>query len=102
MSIGDWTSNRWVTCFSDVAEAILGKTSQEAGELLEYKKDEADALFASINFKSFLFKLRTKVEFYGDSARNKITVQSVAPINYKEYNEYLIKNIEKLSGVGKH
>lgn len=65
-------------------------------------KDAGDAMLASAHFKAFQFKLRTKVEHYGDTPRNKVTVQSVAPINYKDYNEYLIKNIQKLTGVGKH
>lgn len=101
MSIGDWTSNRWVTCFSDVAENLLGKTAQEIGETLERNKEEADAILTALHFKSFVFKLRSKVEYFGDSARNKITIQTAAPVNYKEYNDYLIKNIQRLTGIGK-
>lgn len=102
MSIADWTSNRWATCFADVAEKIIGKTSQEIGETLENNQTEGEAMFSSNHFKQFVFKMRTKVEFYGDSARNKITIQSAAPINHKEYNEYLVQNIQKLTGVGRH
>lgn len=102
MSIGDWTSNRYVTCFAGEAEKILGRTSQELGEMHDDRKDEYDAFLLTNHFKEFIFKLRTKVEFYGDSSRNKITVQSVAPVNHKEYNEYLIKNIQRLTGIGKH
>lgn len=54
------------------------------------------------HFKTFQFKLRTKVETYGDSPRNKITVQSASPLNHKDYNDYLIKNIQRLTGIGKH
>lgn len=54
------------------------------------------------HFRSFMFKLRTKVETYGDSQRNKISVQAATPLNYKEYDDYLIKNIQRLTGVGKH
>lgn len=102
MSLADWTSNRWVTAFADTAEAILGKSSQEIGEALEMNKDEGEAMLTSVQFKPYLFKLRTKVEYFSDSPRNKITVQSVSPLNYKDYNEYLIKNIQRLTGVGKH
>lgn len=102
MSIADWTSNRWATCFADTAESIIGKTSQEVGELFENNQGEGEALFLATHFKQFVFKLRTKVEFYGDTSRNKITVQSAAPTNHKEYNEYLIQNIQKLTGIGKH
>lgn len=80
----------------------IGKTSEEVGEMCEHNKEVGDQFLASNHFKSFIFKLRTKVEFYGDSQRNKITVQNVTPIVYKEYNEYLIKNIQRLTGVGKH
>lgn len=99
MSVGDWTGNRWVTCFSEVAEKLLNKTSAEVGEAFEQGKDEGEALLNSINFKSFLFKFRTKNEVFGDQARNKILIQSAGPINYKEYNQYLIKNIQELTGV---
>lgn len=64
MLVGDWTSNRWVTAFSDVAEQLLGKTSQEIGELLEHDKESADAIFSEISFQQKTFKLRTKVETY--------------------------------------
>lgn len=102
MSIADWTSNRWATCFADVAELIVGKTSQEVGEIFENNQNEGDALFSTTHFKQFIFKLRTKVEFYGDTSRNKITVQSATPTNYKEYNEHLVQNLQKLTGIGKH
>lgn len=69
--------------------------------MFEENKEEGDAFFQAQHFRSFLFKLRTKVEFYGDSSRNKITTQSVAPINHKDYNDYLVKNIEKLTGISK-
>lgn len=66
---------------------------------------DSDGLTAYLNtqhFKQYVFKLRSKVETWGDSQRNKISVQSAAPINYKEYNDYLIKNIQRLTGIGKH
>lgn len=102
MSVGDWSANRWATCFADQAEGILGKSSTEIGEMFDYKKEEADAFFQAQHFRTMVFKLRVKNEFYGDSNRLKHTVQAVAPINYKEYNEYLVKNIQQLTGIGKH
>ncbi|XP_055587325.1 replication protein A 70 kDa DNA-binding subunit-like [Uranotaenia lowii] len=102
MLVGDWTSNRWMTVFSDLAEQLLGRTSQEVGEALDYNKEEAERIFNSISFKSYVFKLRTKVEFYADAARNKITAVSATPLNHKEYNSFLIKNIQDITGVGKN
>ncbi|XP_052896850.1 replication protein A 70 kDa DNA-binding subunit [Anopheles moucheti] len=102
MLIGDWTSNRWITVFTELAEELLGKSSQEIGSSLEYQKEEAEKLFSAISFKSFVFKLRTKVEYFGEQPRNKTTAVSAAPVNHKEYNALLIKSIQELTGVGKN
>ncbi|XP_065372196.1 replication protein A 70 kDa DNA-binding subunit [Calliphora vicina] len=101
MSIGDWTSNRWVTCFSDLAEQLLGRSAQEIGDAMDNNPTEAEEIFSSINFQSYMFKIRCKVETYGDMSRNKLTVQSATPINYKEYNKYLINNLKELTGINK-
>uniref|UniRef100_A0A336LJ18 Replication protein A subunit n=1 Tax=Culicoides sonorensis TaxID=179676 RepID=A0A336LJ18_CULSO len=100
MLIGDWTSNRYVTVFTETGETLLNKTSQEVGEALELGDAESNIL-ESVNFKSFLFKIRTKVETYGDTPRNKLTVVSASPLNYKEYNKYLVKELQIMTGIGK-
>ncbi|KAH8306223.1 hypothetical protein KR018_004774, partial [Drosophila ironensis] len=100
MSIGDWTSNRWVTCFNETGEQLLGHTSQEVGEALENDAAKAEQIFSALNFTSHIFKLRCKNEVYGDMTRNKLTVQSVAPINHKEYNKHLLKELQELTGIG--
>lgn len=100
MSIGDWTSNRWVTCFSEVGEQLLRHSAQEVGEALENDPATAEKMFAEINFSSFIFKLRCKNEMYGDMTRNKLSVQSMTPINFKEYNKHLIKELKDMTGIG--
>lgn len=67
MSIGDWTSNRWITCFSDLAEQMLDRTAEEVGEALEHNPKKAEEMFASINFRAYIFKIRSKVETFGVS-----------------------------------
>lgn len=99
MNIGDWNANRWANCFNETAEKILGRTADEIGHLMEENKEEVDRVLASIHFSSFLFKLRCKNEIFGDQARNKLTVQSVGPVVYKDYNQYLIKSIQDLTAI---
>lgn len=72
MSIGDWHSNRWVTSFNEVAEQLLGKSALEVGTALDNDTDLAESILNSINFKSYVFKLRSKVEFYGVSRDRQI------------------------------
>ncbi|EDW80816.1 uncharacterized protein Dwil_GK11360 [Drosophila willistoni] len=100
LSIGDWTSNRWVTCFSEIGEQLLKHTAQEVGEALENDPPKAEQMFSGMNFSAHIFKLRCKNEVYGDMTRNKLTVQSVSPINYKDYNKHLIKELQQLTGIG--
>lgn len=80
----------------------IGKTSDEIGTMSENDPDGLNAFLQTQHFKTFMFKLRSKVETYGDSQRNKISVQKVEQLNHKDFNDYLIKNIQQLTGVGKH
>lgn len=97
MLISDWTSNHWVTCFSDVAENMLDKTAQEIGDIFERDKEEADAILAALHFKSFVFKLRSGIKNFGDNTRNEIIIQTATPVIHSKYNDYLIKNIKRLT-----
>lgn len=65
--VGDWTSNRWVTLFADVAEQILGKNGDEVAQLLEDDSENSEAYFNERQFRPMCFKLRTKIETYGVS-----------------------------------
>lgn len=66
-SIADWTTNRWVSIFSDQGEKMLGHSSAEVGQAAENNKDELEAMVSKSLFKSYIFKLRTKMENYGVS-----------------------------------
>lgn len=81
---------------------ISGKSSDEIGNMMENDPENLKLFLQGHHFKPYTFKLRSKVETYGDSQRNKITVQTAAPLNRKDYNDYLIKNLQRLTGVGKH
>lgn len=98
MSVADWTSNRWVTCFNEIGEQLLGKSAQEVGRDIE---EQGEAALQTMNFKSYVFKLRAKMEMFGDVGRNKMTVMNISPVNYKEYNRHLIKDLQELTGIGK-
>lgn len=69
MSVADWTSNRWVTCFNEIGEQLLGKSAQEVGRDIE---EQGEAALQTMNFKSYVFKLRAKMEMFGVSNRNYI------------------------------
>lgn len=67
MNIADYTGQAWVTCFTQDAEKILGKTSQEIGEMIDEHKNTAVEYIATRNFQQFVFKCRVTMETYNVS-----------------------------------
>lgn len=65
VSLADWTTNRWVTIFSDQAEKLLEASSAEVGRASEKNDDELNTIISKVLFKTYNFKLRTKMERYG-------------------------------------
>ena len=101
LSLADWTNNQWATAFSEEAEKILGATAQELGELQENDNDAYLEKFGDATFKSFIFKIRIKLETFSDEKRLKATCAAVSPIDYKTYNNHLITQIKELAGINK-
>lgn len=68
MLVGDWSGNRWMTMFSEQAEAMLGTTAEELGKMLEFNKEAAESILNDVVFQQKLFKVRTKIETYAVSS----------------------------------
>lgn len=100
MLVGDWIGNRWVTAFSETAEALFGKSAEEIGSMLEHDSSAAENLFSGISFQQKVLKLRSKVEHFNDITKNKVTVLSVSDPDLKEFHKHLSTNIQRLTGIG--
>lgn len=101
----------------------MGVTAQELGELQENDNDAYLEKFGDATFKSFIFKIRVKLETFSvslfiyqnicnlhidindrylqDEKRLKATCAAVSPMDYKTYNNHLITQIKELSGIDK-
>ncbi|CAL7949670.1 unnamed protein product [Xylocopa violacea] len=101
LSLADWTDNQWISAFSEEAEKILGITAQELGELKENDNDAFLEKFGDATFKSFIFKIRVKLEMFNDESRLKGTCLNASPMDYKLYNKHLITQIKELAGISK-
>ncbi|XP_044271048.1 replication protein A 70 kDa DNA-binding subunit-like [Tribolium madens] len=99
MNIADSSGSQWVTVFSSEAEKILGKTAQEIGELMDTDSDIVANMFEEVQFKQYVFKCRAKIETYNDEQKMKTIVVGVAPMDFEEYNVYLLDRIEKFKRV---
>lgn len=67
MSVGDWSGNQWISMFSSEFEKILGKTSQEVGEIADGNIEVMTNLTNKAHFKEFVIKFRVKAESYNVS-----------------------------------
>lgn len=97
-NLADFSDNQWITCFQETAEAVLGKGADEIGQLKENDVSSYDRMFAEANFKSYIFRLRAKMETYNDESRLKTVCVQASPISYPEYNQKVISDIEALLG----
>nr|XP_021497775.1 replication protein A 70 kDa DNA-binding subunit [Meriones unguiculatus] len=95
VNIADFQENQWVTCFQECAEAILGQSTAYLGELKEKNEQAFEEVFQNANFRSFMFRIRVKLETYNDESRIKATVMDVKPVDYRDYSKRLIMNIRR-------
>ncbi|XP_008994611.1 replication protein A 70 kDa DNA-binding subunit isoform X2 [Callithrix jacchus] len=95
VNIADFQENQWVTCFQESAEAILGQSAAYLGELKDKNEQAFEEVFQNANFRSFIFRVRVKVETYNDESRIKATVMDVKPVDYREYGRRLVQSIRR-------
>jgi len=66
VSLGDFSGNQWATCFQESAEALLGVSAQEVGDLFHDDK-QFQEVFNKAAFKTCILRLRAKMENYNVS-----------------------------------
>ncbi|KAF8786558.1 replication protein A 70 kDa DNA-binding subunit-like [Argiope bruennichi] len=96
VSVADFTENQWVTCFQEAAEGILGVSAQELGMCKETDEERYNEILTDANFKSYVFKLRTKMETFNEESRLKTTVVSATPIDHVTYVRKIISDIKQM------
>jgi replication factor A1 len=92
----DHTGQQWVTAFNECAEKILGQPASALSALLEAKQEEQyRQVFRNAGFHQYLFRCRVKAENVNDEMRVKVTVNSIAPLNFKQESELLLAQIQQ-------
>jgi len=94
--IADHSKNVWVQAFPDQTIKLVGdRDINELGELSLSDTNKLDEILRTINFSSYIFKLRARMEHFNDEARVRTQVAGVAPINYQEYAGYMLNKIRE-------
>lgn len=95
-TVGDGTSNTWVSVFNEQAEQLLGTTADEMFGHFETNQEVYDAAFAKAAFTEWLFKCRVKKELVNEEYRTKVQVMRMEPVNYVSECRDIIAALERM------
>ncbi|XP_054163741.1 replication protein A 70 kDa DNA-binding subunit-like [Oppia nitens] len=98
----DCTGELWITVFQEVAEKIIGKSITELSAVFESDPNQYQLAISSLNFKTFIFRIGSKVEEYNQEKRVKSTCISVKPIDPINQSKQLIQNITLMNNQTDH
>lgn len=94
--ISDSTNSVWVTAFHEEAEKLIGKNAKDLADMKDQNEEEFEETIGSLNFKTFQFRLRTKMDNFKEETRTRCNLISVAPINLIDYAKKLLKEINEM------
>lgn len=98
LNVADHTGNQWLTAFHEQAEQILARSATELGAMKENGQErELEDIFAAVLFKTFLFRVRAKMDSYNGETRNRCTISSVQPVDPVKESHELIQLIARLA-----
>lgn len=76
----DHTGQIWVSLFNETGVQLLGKTADEMMALKDENEDAFKSQLQAINFRTFNFKLRAKVDHWNDEAKLRTSVTGMFPL----------------------
>lgn len=96
VNCADFSDNMWVTAFQESGEIMMGISAQELGNLKETNEDEYLNKIGQINFKTFVFVMRAKMENFNEESRMKTVITSIRPLDFTDYGKKLLKDIKEM------
>ncbi|XP_042901073.1 replication protein A 70 kDa DNA-binding subunit-like [Parasteatoda tepidariorum] len=99
INIADFSSGIWAVAFRETAEFLLNLKSTDLSALKEQSEDKYQDILSSLHFKSFIFKLRSRVEVFNDTNQLKISILDSKPINTLSYTKKLLLDINRLEKI---
>ena len=69
LNVNDHTGQLWLSCFDDVGRMVMGMTADSLMELKETDNAAMEKAFEDANCKTFIFKVRAKMDSFQDQQR---------------------------------
>ncbi|VEU45086.1 unnamed protein product [Pseudo-nitzschia multistriata] len=95
-TVGDSTSNTWVSVFDEQAQQMLGRTADEMHEHYQTNQPLYDACFAKAAFSEWVLKCRVRKEQVNDEYRTKVQVVRMEPVDYAAECREMIQALERM------
>ncbi|CAK0786712.1 hypothetical protein CVIRNUC_009926 [Coccomyxa viridis] len=94
----DATAELSISIFNEQAEQVLGMTADELAALKEGSGVEAyEAVLKRAQWKEWQMRVQSKSQLYQDQLRQRVSVNSLKPLNFTDESRHLIAQIEKLT-----
>lgn len=95
--LADETTEVWGSAFHDEAEELFGMKGREILELRDSDETAYQDLLLSINFRSYMAKLKCHMETYKEEQRVKTSILRLEPIDYIAYSRQLLDRIKAMT-----
>ncbi|ETS74901.1 hypothetical protein PFICI_13385 [Pestalotiopsis fici W106-1] len=82
INVNDHTGQLWLSCFDDTGRQIMDMSADHAMNLRETDEASLTAAFDRANCTKFTFRVRAKMDTYGEVSRVRYQVMSASPIDY--------------------
>ncbi|KAH8194655.1 hypothetical protein TruAng_011173 [Truncatella angustata] len=83
INVNDHTGQLWLSCFDETGRQIMGMSADEAMELKDNDETALASVFEQANCAKLLFRVRAKMDTYGDNQRVRYQVMNASPLDYK-------------------
>lgn len=95
--LSDDTTELWGTAFHDEALQLFGTSAQEVLDLKENDDNAYQDLLLTINFRTYMAKLKSQMETYKEEERVKTSILRLEPIDKIAYSRTLLDRIKALT-----
>lgn len=95
--LADETTEVWGSAFHDEAVELFGMSGPQVLELRDSDETAYQDLLLSINFRSYMAKLKCYMETYKEEERVKTAILRLEPIDYIAYSRQLIDRIKAMT-----
>lgn len=95
--LADCTGQQWVTAFHNEAERLVEITADGLNHLDENSRQQYEEVIASAEFKTYVFKIGTKIEFIDGQKRIKLIVHDFKVLDAIKLAKRVLPDIRRLT-----